>query len=66
MTLAIGATREGADMAKSTALIIDNGQAVVFAPGTSPANATQAAREILGERVTFSHLSVGYPVYRAE
>lgn len=64
MTLAIGATREGTDAAKASALVFDGGSAIMLAPNMSPANCAQAAREILGTAVEFSHLSAGYPIYR--
>lgn len=67
MALAIGATREGTDFAKIAALFVDDGHSVVFPVDTTPANATQAARELLGDEATFSHLASrvgGYPVYR--
>lgn len=67
--LCIGATREGTDAALATMLIFDGGNAVMFAKDTSPANALQAAREVLShyrgiDAIRFSHLSNGYPVYR--
>ena len=63
LPLPVGATREGADAAKASALVFDGGDAVLFAPNTGPANGLLAARELLGERASFSHLKNGYPVY---
>lgn len=63
LPLVVGATREGADAARATALVFDGRSAVLFAAGTGPADGLQAARELLGDSAAFSHLKNGYPVY---
>lgn len=57
-------TREGVDAAKATADVFSDRSHVVLAQGTSPADGLQAARELLGDDVEFSHFKHGYPVYR--
>jgi len=58
-------SRTGTDAAKATALAFLDGTRIMLAPGTSPADGLQAARELLGDDAEFSHLHGGYPVYTA-
>lgn len=63
-----GATVAGVARAKATALLFApyGHRNVMFASDTSPANGLQAAMDLLGADVRFSHLKNGYPVYTTE
>jgi hypothetical protein len=56
-------TREEVDEAKATADVSDDKTRAIFDQGTSPANGLQAAKELLGDDVEFSHFAGNYPVY---
>lgn len=57
-------TREGVDAAKATADVFLDGTHVMLAQDTSPGDALQAARELLGDDIEFLHYKHGYPIYR--